>query len=111
LGRRKREFLAVLVAGSLPGAIEAFLHPLMVKWLFDEAIIAQNFQRFLLLSLGYIVLGLLIIGLAYATALWKKVFENRMVLELERELLERTLGLDWREVHRQGPGFLRKPHP
>ena len=73
--------------------------------------IAQDFQRFLYLSLGYIALGLAIVGLAYATSLWKKSFENRWVLELERQLLERTLHLDWREVSSHGAGsFVSRIH-
>lgn len=111
LGKRKAEFLGVLVVSSLPGAIEALLHPLMVKWLFDEAVIAQDFRRFLYLSLGYIVLGLSIVGLAYGVSLWKKAFENRMILDLEQQLLEKALLFDWRGFSRQGVGsFVSRIH-
>jgi len=105
LGRHRPEFLRLLVAGSLLSAAEALLHTLMLKWLFD-AVVAQDFRLFLYLSLVYLTQGLVLVGLFYATELWRKAFVNRVVLDLEGRLLEKSLLLDWRSFSRQGAGAL-----
>ena len=111
LGGRRAEFVGLLGVSSLVSAAEALLHPLMLKWLFDEAVIVQDFQRFLWLSLGYLALGLAVVGLFYATSLWQRALANRVVLDLEMGLLEQSLVLDWRAFNRQGSGsFVSRIH-
>lgn len=108
---RRPEFLVLIVATALQSSIEPALHTLMLKWLFDEAVIAQNFLRFLYLSLAYLALGLIVVGLSYAGSLWRKAFMNRATLDLERRLMERTLFLDWRAFSREGTGsFVSRIH-
>nr|WP_290665270.1 ABC transporter ATP-binding protein [Ardenticatena sp.] len=111
LENRKTEFLGLLFISSLLSAIEALLQPLMLKWLFDEAVLVQDFRRFLFLSLAYLVLGLTIVGLFYVVSLWRKSFENRLILALEQRLLEQALRLDWKSFHHQGAGsFVSRIH-
>lgn len=103
--------MRLLVFSSVLSAIEAFLHPLMLKWLFDEAVIAQNFQRFIYLGLGYLGLGLLIAGLFFLSVLWRKRLSNRLQIELEGRLLEKTLLMDWKVFEQEGSGsFLNRIH-
>jgi len=46
LGKHKAGFLLLLSASSLVSSAEALLHPLMLKWLFDEGVLLQDFRRF-----------------------------------------------------------------
>ncbi|RIH83440.1 Toxin RTX-I translocation ATP-binding protein [Calidithermus terrae] len=108
---RRGEFLRLLAASSLVSAAEALLHPLMLKWLFDEAVAAQDFRRFGLLGLAYLAAGLALIGLFWAVSLWQKAFVNRVVLEVEGRLLAKALRLDWRDFSREGAGaFVSRVH-
>lgn len=111
LGRHRTKYLQLLAASALLSATEALLHPLMLKWLFDEAILVQDFARFLRLALAYLGLGLAMVGLFYVLSLWQKALFNRVVSDLEGWLLERSLGLDWGSFSRQGAGaFVSRIH-
>ncbi|MEV7281511.1 ABC transporter ATP-binding protein [Streptomyces sp. NPDC093111] len=98
----QRPFTGILVAEALFGGTEALLHPLLLKALFDQAILTADFRRFLFLGGCYLVLGLTLNLSGYGIGLWRKRFENAFVLGLETELLGRTLGLDGRQIARQG---------
>lgn len=106
LGKHKAGFLLLLSASSLVSSAEALLHPLMLKWLFDEAVLLQDFRRFVFLSLAYLAIGLILTGLFYLVTLWRKSFTNRLVLELELRLLRQSTQLDFREFSRKGAGAL-----
>ncbi|MDH6115323.1 ABC-type bacteriocin/lantibiotic exporter with double-glycine peptidase domain [Kitasatospora sp. MAP12-15] len=100
-GHRTR-FVVIMVAEAVSGGIEALVHPLLLKALFDTAILAGNFRRFLALGAGYLLLGLTLNYGGYWIACWRKRFENSLVLLLEMELLDRTLALDGRKVSEAG---------
>lgn len=100
-GHRAR-FVVILVAEASTGGIEALLHPLLLKALFDQAILTADFRRFLVLGTGYLLLGLTLNIAAYWISWWRKQFENSFMLVLETELLKRTLGLDGRTVSKAG---------
>src|SRR5690606_4932397 len=100
-GHRPR-FLAIALAETLLGGIEALVHPLLLKAIFDQAILAKNLDTFITLSASYLLFG---VGLnlgSYWISCWRKRFENSMVLALEMELLGRTLDLDGRQVAKAG---------
>ncbi|MFB7619851.1 ATP-binding cassette domain-containing protein [Kitasatospora sp. NPDC056181] len=100
-GHRAR-FGGIAAAVMVTGGAEAVLHPLLLKALFDQAILAGNFRRFLLLGAGYLVLGLVLNLGGYWIGCWRKRFENALVLELELELLDRALGQDSRRLSEAG---------
>ncbi|WP_042387328.1 ATP-binding cassette domain-containing protein [Streptacidiphilus melanogenes] len=100
-GHRARFGLIVAVV-TVSGGAEAVLHPLLLKALFDQAILAGNFRRFLLLGGGYLLLGLILNGLGYWISCERKRFENALVVELELELLDRALGMDGRQLSEAG---------
>lgn len=100
-GHRPR-FLALLLAEAGTGGIEALLHPLLLKAIFDQAILAGDFRRFAFLGGCYLVLGLSLNLAAFWISTGRKRFENTVMLHLETELLGRTLGLDSRKL--SGPG-------
>ncbi|MET9688052.1 ABC transporter ATP-binding protein [Streptomyces sp. NPDC006514] len=95
-------FVVVLVAEVTMSGLEALLHPLLLKALFDEAILTADLRRFLFLGLAYLVLGLTLNLTGYWVACRRKRFENAFTLVLETELLGRALGLDGRKVSRAG---------
>ncbi|MEV4921305.1 ABC transporter ATP-binding protein [Streptomyces roseoverticillatus] len=95
-------YVLILVAEAGTSGIEALVHPLLLKALFDQAIPAADLRRFLVLGLGYLLLGLALNVSAYAIACRRKRFENAFMLMLETELLGRTLGLDGRKVTETG---------
>jgi ATP-binding cassette subfamily B protein len=108
---RRGEFLSLLALSSLVSAAEAAIHTLMLKWLFDEAVVMQDFRRFVLLGLAYLAAGLGLIALSWAISLWQKAFVNRVVLEVEGRLLDKALRLDWRDFSREGAGaFASRVH-
>ncbi|MFJ3578917.1 ATP-binding cassette domain-containing protein [Streptomyces rubiginosohelvolus] len=100
-GHRPR-FVAILIAEAGTGGIEALLHPLLLKALFDQAIMTADLHRFLFLGGCYLVLGISLNLAAFSISAWRKRFENAFMLSLETELLDRTLGLDSRKL--TGPG-------
>ncbi|MCX5016051.1 ABC transporter ATP-binding protein/permease [Streptomyces sp. NBC_00555] len=100
-GHRAR-FVVILASEATTGGLEALLHPLLLKALFDQAILAADFRRFLVLGTGYLLLGLTLNLAGYAISSWRKRFENAFTLVLETELLGRTLGLDGRKVSAAG---------
>ncbi|MFD8889540.1 ATP-binding cassette domain-containing protein [Streptomyces sp. NPDC059566] len=104
-------FVVILVAETTTSGLEALLHPLLLKALFDEAILTADLRRFLFLGLTYLVLGLTLNTTGYWIACRRKRFENAFTLVLETELLGRALGLDGRKVSREGnASFVSRIH-
>ncbi|WP_129407812.1 ABC transporter transmembrane domain-containing protein [Marinitoga lauensis] len=102
---KRLEFIILLIFTSALSFFEGLIQPLMVKWLFDEAILKMNFKKFVLLSIIYLGLGITFVILFYIHSLWKKKFENKIVLNLESELLEKTLNHDLKEYKEKGFGY------
>ncbi|OEJ30898.1 ATP-binding cassette domain-containing protein [Streptomyces subrutilus] len=100
-GHRTR-FVVITAAEAATGGLEALLHPLLLKALFDQAILAADFRRFLVLGAGYLVLGLTLNLAGYGISAWRKRCENAFTLVLETELLDRTIALDGRKVSAAG---------
>ncbi|MDT0378303.1 ABC transporter ATP-binding protein [Streptomyces sp. DSM 42041] len=100
-GHRTR-FVLVGLAETAMSGLEALLHPLMLKALFDQAIVAGDFRRFLLLGCGYLALGLTLNIGGYWASSWRKHCENAFMLVLQTELLERALALDGRTMSEKG---------
>ncbi|WP_073071653.1 6TM ABC transporter family protein [Thermosipho atlanticus] len=90
LKTKRFEFVLLLIFSSVLSFFEGLIQPLMVKWLFDEAVLKLNFRKFVLLSIVYLALGLIFVLLFYINSLWKKRYENKVVLNLESELLKKN---------------------
>ncbi|MXV21294.1 ATP-binding cassette domain-containing protein [Deinococcus xianganensis] len=102
LGRDRRAFWMIAALETLLSATEALLHPLLLKAIFDQGIISTNFQKFILLGLGYLLLGLTLNTGVYLVGLRRKTFENRVIVRAEQHLLRRTLALDARTIQSNG---------
>ncbi|MEU8758689.1 ATP-binding cassette domain-containing protein [Streptomyces sp. NPDC048659] len=98
----RRPFTGVLAAEALLGGAEALLHPLFLMALFDRAVLTADLRRFLLIGGCYLLLGLALHLTGHAVALWRRRFENALVLALETELLGRALALDGRGIAERG---------
>jgi ABC-type bacteriocin/lantibiotic exporter with double-glycine peptidase domain len=94
--------MMILALESLSGGTEAVCQPLLIKALFDQAIVARNFERFLTLGLFYLLLGFTLNISSYWVASWRKRYENSTVLAIEMELLDRTVMLDGRRMSSAG---------
>ncbi|MGW6929895.1 ATP-binding cassette domain-containing protein [Lentzea sp. NPDC054927] len=95
-------FVLIVVSIALLGGVEAVVHPLLIQALFDQAIVAGNFRKFIVLGVFYLVLGLTVNIAGYWILRHRKRFENAFVLTLEMELLDRTLALDLAPVSAAG---------
>ncbi|WP_329175113.1 MULTISPECIES: ABC transporter ATP-binding protein [unclassified Streptomyces] len=95
-------FCLIMAVEAVISGIEALLHPLLLKALFDQAILAGHFRKFIVLGVFYLLLGLTLNIGGYWVAWWRKRFENSFMLLLEMELLDRTLGLDGRQLSGAG---------
>lgn len=102
LAGRRRPFVLIVGLEALAGGSEALLHPLLLKALFDEAILVKDFQRFLTLGILYLALGLTLNTASYWVSSWRKRYENESVSALEMELLDRTLELDGKKLSKAG---------
>lgn len=94
----RSQFAVIGATEAAMSGIEAVAHPLLLKALFDQAVLARNFERFVMLGVFYLILGLTLNLGAYWLSRWRKKFENAFVLTLQTELLDRTLGLDVRQM-------------
>jgi ABC-type bacteriocin/lantibiotic exporter with double-glycine peptidase domain len=111
LAGRRSQFLVIVALEALLSGIEALLHPLLVKALFDQASVGRNFNRFVTLGVFYLLLGLTINVGSYFVASWRKRYENLCVLSIEMELLDRSLALDARRVSSAGnASFISRIH-
>ncbi|MEU5693403.1 ABC transporter ATP-binding protein [Actinosynnema sp. NPDC020468] len=99
---RRTGFVTITAAEAVVSGVEALVHPLLLKALFDQAILAGNFRRFLLLGVVYLLVGVSLNLAGYRIACRRKRFENALVLWLEMRLLDRTLDLDARRVSEVG---------
>lgn len=95
-------FLVITAGEAISGGAEALLHPLLLKALFDQAILAGNLGRFVTLGGFYLLLGLTLNLGGYWISWWRKRFENSFMLSLEMELLDHALDLDSRRVSEAG---------
>ncbi|WP_405995544.1 ATP-binding cassette domain-containing protein [Streptomyces sp. NBC_00986] len=109
-GHRAR-FSAIVVIEAALGGTEALLHPLLLKALFDQAILTGHFRRFVVLAACYLLLGLTLSLGGYGVARWRKWFENAFMLTLEMELLDRALDQDGRRMAEAGnASFVSRVH-
>lgn len=109
-GHRAQLSLIITLEAARSG-IEALLHPLLLKALFDQAIVSANIHRFLILAAFYLLLGLTLNLGAYWLSRWRKQFENTVILALEMELLDRALDQDGRRMAQDGnASFVSRVH-
>jgi ATP-binding cassette subfamily B protein len=105
------QFVLIVCLEAMTSGLEAVLHPLLIKALFDQAVLATDFSRFAVLGSLYLLLGLTLNIGGYWIAWWRKRCENACVLAMELELLDRAIGLDSRRISESGnAAFVSRVH-
>jgi ATP-binding cassette subfamily B protein len=105
LGRFKLEYACLALVSSLLSATEGILHPLLIKSIFDEIAAKRGFNRFVVLVISYLALGLFINFGSTVAALWSKSLENRLVKSMSRRLLESYYEKEYASVLHNGYGY------
>jgi ATP-binding cassette, subfamily B, bacterial len=105
LGRFRLEYTGLLLASSLLSAVEGILQPLLIKLVFDEVVARNSFNRFLVLVISYLALGIFLNAAATIAALWTKGLENRLVKTVNRRLLESYYEKEYATVLQNGFGY------
>lgn len=105
LGQFRFEFVGLLFVTSLLAAIEGILHPLLIKSIFDEVVTRGSFNRFVVMVVSYLALGLFLNFAGTAAALWSKSVENKIVKTVNRQLLESYYEKEYASVLQNGYGY------
>jgi len=105
LGRFRFEYGGLLLVSSVLSATEGILHPLLIKSIFDEVVARGSFNRFVILIVGYLALGLFMNLGTTAAALWTKSLENKLVKTVNRRLLESYYEQEYASVLQNGYGY------
>ena len=100
-GHRAR-FVLIAAVEALTGGVEALLHPLLLKSLFDQAVVNGDFHRFLWFAGFYLMLGMVLNLGGYWLAKWRRQCENALVLAMEMDLLDQAIGQDGRRMAAEG---------
>jgi ATP-binding cassette subfamily B protein len=86
-------------------AAEGILQPLLIKSVFDEVVARNSFNRFVILVLSYLALGIFLNAGATVAALWIKSLENKLVKTVNRRLLESYYEKEYASVLQNGFGY------
>lgn len=105
LGGFRFEYVCLALLSSLLSATEGILHPLLIKSIFDEIAAKRGFNKFVVLVVSYLALGLFINFGVTVAALWSKSFENRLVQTTSRRLLESYYEKEYASVLQHGYGY------
>lgn len=105
LGRFRFEYAGLLIASSLLSAAEGVIHPLLIKSVFDEVVARNSFNRFIILVISYLALGILLNAGGTVAALWTKSLENKLVKTVNLRLLESYYEKEYASVLQNGFGY------
>lgn len=105
LKHRKFTVIFFLLGVNFLYGIEAFFHPLLIKWIFDEALGNRNIIRFGLLIFGYLTLTL-IVNLGHLfVSLWRKREEMYLIETLELQKIKWIFQADLLQIRHLGHGY------
>ena len=105
LGQFRLEFTCLVLISSVFAAIEGIAHPLLIKSIFDEIVLQRGFNRFIILVISYLALGLFINFGVFVTSLWGKSLENRLVKTISKRLLAAYYDKEYTSVLQNGYGY------
>ena len=105
LGQFRVEYALLVLVSSLFAAVEGIVHPLLIKSIFDEIVARRGFNRFLILVLSYLALGLFTNFGNTIASLWGKSLENKVVKTISRRLLESYYRKEFASVLQNGYGY------
>ncbi len=100
-----KELILLLFLTCVIYAIEAVTHPLLLKFIFDEAIMLKKFRLFLFLITIYLFLGIFINLTSLGLNLWSKRFENKMISKITNRMLRSYYQKDYNSIIQKGQGY------
>jgi len=105
LGRFRFEYVSLVAVSSLLSGAEGILQPLLIKAIFDEAVLKGSFGRFMVLVFSYLAFGLFINLGSSGTSLWGKSLENRIVKTTSQRMLESYYEKEYASILENGHGY------
>ncbi len=99
------EYVATVVVSAFLRGSEGVVHPLLVKSIFDQAVLHGNFGKFVMFAVAYLVFGLAINALGTVASLWSAALENRIARAVGQRLLAAFYEKPYATVLRHGPGY------
>lgn len=105
-GYKQKVFILILFTSLIFG-IEAFFHPILLKILFDEGVIKNNFRLFIYVILFYLALGIVMNLSGFLVSLWNKSLQNALTNNVSRRMLEAYYNnKDYTYLMRKGEGYI-----
>ncbi len=101
----RRWFVACLLFGLLSNGFVSAANPLALKYLFDEGIIRQNFQRFALISVGFVAIFTLWRVGVFVYRLYTQRLKNAVFAQLSESMLRKYYKIPYGEVIQRDRGY------
>ncbi len=105
LGAHRARYLLVIACAAASSGIEAVLHPLLTKAIFDAVTVKNNFHEFIYLGLAYFGMGLVLNAANHFISLWKMRVDNRVAADVSSTLLSTYYNKNYANVLRDGSGY------
>lgn len=105
IGRHQRAFLIALLWGVGYALVMTLINPLAIKLLFDEAVIKKNFEVFVWVAVGSLVLFTGLRYIDYAYRLYKQRLSNRMLLDLALKVTRLYFRVPYQRIQEKGEGY------
>ena len=105
LRSHKAEILLLLAASALIYGGEAFLHPYLIKLIFDQAVGRGEIWQLLLLASLYLGMGIAVNVLSCGVDLWERSLQNRVIKTVTTDLLAAYYRKDYKTVLANGEGY------
>lgn len=105
LGDSRWKYAATMLCAAALGGIEASLHPLLMKAIFDAMSLGIDLGHFVRLVFYYLALGISLNVLGYLLSLWQLKLDNKIVGRASGNLLRAYFTKDYRDLLREGSGY------
>jgi ABC-type multidrug transport system fused ATPase/permease subunit len=111
VGKHRSRFIWVVVWGVLSSLFMAIANPWALKLLFDEAIIKNNFQLFVIIAASTVAVFSAWRFLDMVYRLYRQRLSNTIQIEVASRLMATFFRVPYRQVISQGEGyFLARTH-
>lgn len=104
LDRWRYRYTAVAFFTAFNAAVEGVCHPLLIKYIFDSAMARESFAQFIVLVIGYLVLGLYLNVASYCISLWQTRTDNEILRAVSAKMLLSYYRSDYRTILEEGEG-------
>lgn len=105
LGNHRLGYLATTGFAVVLACAEAFVHPLLIKRIFDVATARSSLSDVLYLGFGYLAFGLIVTQLSLAGTLWNARVDNRIVGDVSTKLMSAFYERSYSRIIADGDGY------